>query len=423
MTSLPRFSVKNPVLVNLLTWTMLLGGLYAGFTLVREMFPESDPERILITTIYPGASPAEIEKGIAIKIEEVVKDTDEVEETLTSVAEGFCSIILVLYSDVDDVDQVVNDVKAAIDTIPREDFPEEAEETQVTKLEPKLPVIQVSYFGDLDEETLKEMGERIRDDLLLVPGITDAVLQGTRPDEISVEVKPQRLVEYGLSLPDIADAIRRANLDLPGGQVRTAAANVSVRTLGEEDQAEPIGEIIVRSDASGKTVRLREIADVRDTFEETDVVGRFNAKPGIGVTVFKTGDQDAIDISRKVKAFVAGKSRKPLLRDWLAYLTLRLGLREEIEQAYLTARNDPYPVAGWLTTATNLARFIEGRLDLLKRNGLWGLIFVFLSLLFFLNWRVAFWVMAGLLLAILGTLIVMKALGYLGLFGQAIAAL
>ncbi len=411
MTSLPRFSVKNPVLVNLLTWAMLAGGLYAGFTLVREMFPESDPERILVTTVYPGATPAEIEKGIAIKIEEVVKDIEEVEELLTSIAEGFCTITLVLYSDVDDVDQVVNDVKASIDTIPREDFPEEAEETHVTKLEPKLPVIQVSFFGDLSEETLKQIGERIRDDLLLIPGITDAILQGTRPDEISVEVQPERLVKYGLSLPDISDAIRRANLDLPGGQIRTAGANVSVRTLGEEDQAQPIGEIIVRSDPSGKTVRLHEIAEVRDTFEETDVVGRFNAKPGVGVTVFKTGDQDAIDISQKVKAFVAGKTGKPLQRDWLAKLKHRLGLPDEVEQVYQTALNDPYPPVGELTTATNLARFIEGRLDLLKRNGFWGLIFVFMSLLIFLNWRVAFWVMAGLLLAILGTLIVMKGLG------------
>jgi len=411
MTSLPGFSVRNPVLVGLTTWTLLVGGTYAGFTLVREMFPESEPNRILVSTTYPGASPTEVEKGISIKIEEVVKDIEEIEEVQTSIGEGYSNIMLVLYNDVDDVNQVVNDVKAAIDTIPREDFPTESEETQVTRMEPKLPVIQVSFFGDLSESALKEMGDRIRDDLLEIPGITDVVLQGTRMDEISVEVRPERLIQYNLSLPEIADAIRRANLDVPGGQIRTAHANVSVRTLGEEDQAQPIGEIIVRSDPAGKSLRLREIADVRDTFEETDVIGRFNAKPGIGVTVFKTGEQDAVDISRKVKAFVAGKSRRPFQRDWFADLKHRVGLRDAIEQVYAGAYNDPYPVVGSLTTATNLARFIEGRLDLLKRNGMWGLMLVFVSLLVFLNWRVAFWVMAGLLLSIFGTLIVMRILG------------
>lgn len=411
MTSLPKFSVNNPVLVGLLTWTLLIGGVYSGLTMVREMFPEMEPHRVMITAVYPGASPAEIEKGIAIKVEEVVKDIEEIEDLRTTIGEGFCNIVAMLYNGVDDADQVVTDIKAAIDTIPREDFPEEAEEIQVTKLEPKLPVISVNYFGRLEERALKNIGEQLRDDLLAIPGISDVLLEGTRQDEITVEIAPETLIEHGLSLPEVADVIARANLDLPGGQIRTASSNIAVRTLGEEDEARALGDIIVRGDSGGSALHLREIATLIDGFEDTDVRGRFNALPAVSATVFKTASQDAISISNKVKALVAGKTGQPLERNWLARIKYRLGIRDEIERVYEQASRNPYPLDGQLKTSTNLARFIEGRLDLLKRNGCWGLFFVFLSLLLFLNWRVAFWVMAGLLLAILGTLMLLHATG------------
>ena len=411
MTSLPRISVNNPILVNLMLLSILVGGVLCAFTLVREMFPESTPDQVSIVTIYPGATPAEVEKGISIKIEEVIKDIEEIEEINTSIGEGLSMISAVLYNYVEDVDQVVTDIKAAIDTIPREDFPEEAEETRVVKFEPKLPVINIAFYGDMDDKKLKAVGKKLRDDLLGVPGITDVELDGTRNDEISVEVKPERLIEYGLSFPEVGQAIARANLDLPGGQIKTEDANVSVRTLGEKDQAQPIGEIIVRSDVSGKVIRLEDIATVIDGFEDTDVVSRFKGQPAVNLTVFKTASQDAINISKKVKALVAGKTHQPLERDWLARVKYRLGLRDEIEQVYAAAYNDPYQIEGHMQTSTNLARFIEGRLDLLKRNGIWGLMLVFCSLLLFLNWRVAFWVMVGLLVAILGTLVCMKVLG------------
>ncbi|MCA9254949.1 MAG: efflux RND transporter permease subunit, partial [Phycisphaerales bacterium] len=237
--------------------------------------------------------------------------------------------------------------------------------------------------------------------------------QGTRNDEISVEVMPEKLIEYNLSLPQIRDAIAAANLDLPGGRIKTESANVAVRTLGEEDRAAPISETIIRSDASGKVIRLRDVAETHDTFEDVDVVSRFDAKPAVTVTAYKTPSQDAIDISRKVQALVAGKTGQPLEQDWLDRLKYTLGFPGELErvEVYRQAQNDPYPKIGTLKTSTNLARFIQGRLELLTRNGFWGLVWVFASLLVFLNWRVAFWVMAGLIVSVLGTLFAMLALG------------
>ncbi len=226
-------------------------------------------------------------------------------------------------------------------------------------------------------------------------------------------MRPEKLAEYDLSFGEVSDAIARANLDLPGGQIKTAKANVSVRTLGEEERADPISEIIVRSDPSGKVIRLNEIADVRDTFEDIDVISRFNGKPSVTVTVQKTPSQDAIEIARKVKAHVAGKTGKPIERDWMQKIQHAIGFKSEreIQDVYERAKQTPYPPIAQIKTATNLARFIEGRLELLTRNGFWGLVFVFLSLLLFLNWRVAFWVMMGLTISVLGTLILMNAMG------------
>ena len=422
MTSIPRFSVNNPVLVNLFMATLLIGGTYSGLTLVREMFPESRPNRIIITTLYPGATPAEVEKGITLTIEEQIKEIQGVEKITSSITEGRSVISVELRSGFDAVDQAVNDVKAAVDSIPPEDFPAEALETRVTKFDPRFPVISVSLYGssgthpttstrELNDRTLKTLGERLHTDVLALPGISDVVLSGTRKDEISVEVEPQKLVKFGLSFMDVADAIAASNLDLPGGQVRTTSANVAVRTLGEKEHADQLNDIVIRSDPAGRAVHLRDVATIIDGFEDVEVSARFNASPSVSVTVYKTSEQDAIEIAGMVKALVAGKMGRPLERPWLDRLLAGLSGRDKIQDVYDKAQSDPYPPGINVETRMDLSQFIEGRLDLLKRNGLWGLLLVFLSLLVFLHWRVAFWVMMGLVLAITGSLICMKLLG------------
>ena len=411
MKSLPRLSVDNPVLVNIVMFAILIGGVYAALTLVREMFPESRPNAVLITAPYPGATPLEVEKGLALRIEEAVKDIEDIDRIVTQIGEGLCTVQVEMTSEMDDIDQAVNDFKAAIDTIPRDELPEEAEEIRVAKLEPRLPVIAVTIFGDVDERTRKLVGERLRDDLLLLPEISDVELGGVRKAELTVEVEPEKLVEYGTSLGEVAGAIRAANLDLPGGQVKTSRQNVSVRTLGETDDADRIAQTIVRTTSNGELVRVQDLGPVIDGFADVDIVGRFNGKPAVSATVYKTGEQDAIRIADHVKAFVAGKARQPMELGWLARVKNVVGISTDAQRIYQQAHNDPYPSNITIRTHSNLARFIESRLDLLKRNGLWGLGLVFLSLLFFLNIRVAFWVMMGLVLSVCGGVVLMSLLG------------
>lgn len=410
MRSLPKFSVENPVLVGVLMAAIIGGGIYASLTLVREMFPESRPNSVFVTTLYPGATPLEVEKGLALRLEEAVKDVQDIETVETRITEGVCTLLIELESGVKDLDAKVNEVKAAIDSIPRDELPEEAEEPRVAKFEPRLPVISVAIYGDVGEGALKDEGRALRDELLLLPGITDVVLSGTRKDELTVEVEPEALMKYHLGLADVAAAVREANLDLPGGTLKTADQEIAVRTLGETDEATVIAQTILRTSAGGQLVRIADVGRVLDQFEDTVVRGRFNGLPAVDVTVYKTGDQDAVDIARKVRAFVAGKLRQPREVDWLERLKGLFGTTE-LEQIYTRAWQDPYPRGLSLMTHSNLARYIEQRLELLTRNGLWGLLFVFLSLLLFLNWRVAFWVMLGLVVSVGGAVMMMSALG------------
>ena len=410
MRFLPKFSVENPVLVGVVMVVIIAGGVYAGFTLVREMFPESRPNMVFVSVVYPGATPLEIERGVALRLEEAIKDVDDIEKIETRISEGICQILVELESGVTDVDQAVTDVKAAVDAIPRDEFPEEAEETRVVSFEPRLPVISVAIFGDVSETELKAAGQKLRDDLLLLPSVSDVQLDGTRKAELSVEVEPEKLTEYHLSLAAIAGAIRQANLDLPGGTLKTPDQNVAVRTLGETDDAELIAETILRTSVDGEVVRVLDVGRVHDGFEDSDVRGRFNGKPAVDITVYKTGDQDAIDIATRIKAFVAAKRGEPLELDFATRMRSLFG-PTAVEQIYERARNEPYAASLELMTHSNLARYIEGRLDLLKRNGAWGLLLVFLSLLLFLNWRVAFWVMMGLVLSVCGAVMLMSAVG------------
>ena len=411
MTSLPRFSVHNPVLVNIAMMALLVGGVATGLTLTREMFPEFSPNRIVITTPYPGASPSEVEKGITLKIEEAIKSIEGIEKIESLITEGRSTITAKMRSGFDEIDQAVDDVKAAVDSIPRDDFPEEALETQVFKLDPRWPVIDVSLYGVADGRTLKLLGDRLRDDILALPEITDVELSGLRKDEISVEVTPDKLIEYGVSFLQVGDAIVRSNMDLPAGQIKTADANVAVRTLGQKDWGEDLYDIIVTTNPGGGVVRLRDVATIVDGFEDVDLEGRFNGSPAATVIVYKTSEQDAIEIAGMVKAMVAGKLGRRLERPWMERLIARLSGRDKVQEVYDNARNDPYPPGVRLQTHSDLSRFIEGRLDLLKRNGIWGGLLVFLTLFLLLHWRVALWVMMGLLLAICGALILMSSLG------------
>ncbi|MEW4489050.1 efflux RND transporter permease subunit [Thalassoglobus sp. JC818] len=422
--SLPKFSVENPVFVNMMMIVTLVAGFGFALTLVREMFPESRPNKISITAIYPATQPEELERAVTIKVEEAVRDVDGIEKINSTVSEGMSLTTLTLYNSVKDVDVVMQEVKNEVDSL--QDLPDDLEKISIAKMEPTLPVIMVSVFGDGDERSLKQAARDIKDDLLQLPGVSDVQLSGIRDDEISVEVQPDRLIEYNLTLDQIAQAIRQTNLDVSGGNLKGERGQVAVKTLGEKQTGIDLEEIEILALPDGRTLKLADVAVIRDEFIDTDVMSYWEGKRSATLTVQKTPSQDAIQISTLVKAYVAGKMGEDFDPDYApgsnpGFLTrVSAGLsrfadslagRPDPMTIYEESRNNPFQHNFSVATHNDLARFVEGRLDLMLRNGKSGLLLVLISLVLFLNWRVAFWTAVGLPISFLGTFIVMAMMG------------
>lgn len=417
--SLPRFGVTKPVPVNLLMMAAIIAGVTAAFTLRREFFPETTPEQALVSLPYPGATPAEIEESMGRKVEDALADLKEVERMTTTISEGGGGIIVEFREGVN-IDKGVREVEKAVDALM--DLPEDAEEIVVTEFEPRLPAIMVTVYGEADEEVMKRAIRRVRDDLKSLPGMGEIIFTGTRRYEVRVDVNEAALIEHAISLPQISDAIRAWMSDSPGGTVRTAVGNINVRTMGVPERAEAIRQIVVRATASGQALRVGDIASVREDFVDDQIIRRFNGKSAVSLTVFKTGDQDAVQIAKMARAYAAGRRGDPftptlvdrfyevLNRDKKPH-EARLRTERKIAYDLGVATSALEPLPGHIATHSDLARFIEGRLDLLSRNALQGAILVFITLLIFLNWRAAFWVMTGLVTALCGTLVVMGVMG------------
>ena len=427
--SIPRLSVNNPVLVNMLMLVIVAAGGLLSITLVREMFPESRPRKLLISTVHPGVSPQEIEKAVTSRIEEAVRDVEGVEQVDSSISEGLSITLVTLFSDVKNVDLVLQDVKAEIDAI--EDLPADAEKTTIKKLEPRLPVISVALYGAGDDAARKRAARALRDDLLRLPGVSDVELNGARDDEISVETRPEKLIEYDITFDEVAQAIRDTSVDVTGGQLESQPTLLPARMLGEKQRGKDLRQVVVRSLPDGRNIFLSDVADIRDAFVESDLEGFFNGSPAISCVVYKTLSQDAIRISQLVKAFIKGKQgvpfdpyglqaarERPWYRRPLAVagaelsrlLNLLIGNPDPLEY-YERSRSTPFDHRFQVALHTDLARFVEGRIDLMVDNGLQGLVLVLISLLVFLNWRVAFWAAAGLPVTFLGTFILMWCFG------------
>lgn len=423
MRWLARFSVENPVVVNLLVFTVVAAGIVFGLTLRREFFPEVRPNMVLVAAPYPGATPDQIEDSLARKIEDALQDLNDVKEITSVATEGLATVTIEFEPGTVGIDEAVARVKRRVDAL--QDLPPEAERIVVRELEPNLPAISLSIYGDIDERLAKEEARRMRDDLLSLPGMGTVVISGARVDEITVEVHPAALVEHGLSIAQVAEAVRAAMAEVPGGAVRSSTANVSIRTVPVEERADEVRRIVVRGGTgdggragTGAVLRLEDIADVRLGFEDRDLRTRLNGKPTITLTAFKVGQQDAVLIAQMVRAYAAGRMGEPLELTWLERLRRLvlgdegLGPRVEAYRLGLTrAGAPPGGVGGKLALHTDLSRFITGRLELLSRNALQGGALVFVLLLLFLNFRAALWVTAGLLVALFGTLASMSLLG------------
>jgi len=385
--ALIEWFARNAVAANLLMFILLGGGLYSVATIKKESQPPIDTNFITVSMPFLGASPEDVEEGILIKIEEAIQDIEGIKEIVSTGRRGSGTVQIEVSSGYD-VPDVMTEVKSRVDAIST--FPDNTEKPIVSRTRFQQQVNLVSVYGDVDERTLKEYAKQIRNEIVSLPGITRAQILGSRPYEISIEVSEFTLEQYGMTLAEVATAIRRGSLDLPAGSIRSDAGDIQLRTKGQAYTERDFEDILIRTNPDGSRVLLKDIADIKDQFAETGGFSEFNGEPAITIQVFSVGDQSELEISQTVRDYVATKQASS-------------------------------PSGINLTAWADVTYYLKGRLDMMVKNLLIGALLVFLSLALFLRLKLAFWVMVGLPVAFLGTFFLMPqfdiTLNLISLFG------
>ena len=367
----------HSVAANLIMLLCLVGGFLALRHMRQEVFPDIALDTVSVSVAYPGASPEEVESGIILAVEEVIRGLDGVDEVTSVAREGSGRVTVELLLGAD-VQRLAQDIKSEVDRITT--FPEEAEEAEVRIDSHRHDVLTVVVYGDAQDTVLHEVGERLRDHLLQSPDITQADVSGVPSLEIGIEVPQANLRRYGLTLQEIADRLGESAADVPGGGIKTPTSEVLVRLKERRDFGRQFARLPVVTTAEGSTVPLEQIAAIDDSFADADRYTRYNGRPAVLVDVYRVGDQTPVQVADAVRRELD---------------TFRPYLPPGIETAIYSDRSDIY----------------QQRVELLLKNGALGLVLVLVVLGLFLEARLAFWVMMGIPISFLGSFLILPATG------------
>ncbi|MBO6556310.1 MAG: efflux RND transporter permease subunit [Pseudomonadales bacterium] len=360
----------NPVAANLMMLIFLAGGTISLFSMHKEEFPNIEPGIVQIQVPYLGAAPEEVEEAVCIRIEEAIEGVDGMDRVHTIAREGMCSVMIELLQDAN-ITTALNDIKGKVDAIST--FPSETEKPIVSSMQFRGQTISLIVHGDTDEATLKLIAEEVRDDISALEGISQVAVSYARPWEISIEVSEQTLRQYNLTMTQIADAIRRASLDLPGGSIKTEGGEILLRSKGQAYRGYEYEDIVVVTRPDGTNITLGDIAIVRDDFQEGFLRARFNGERAVSVMVYRVGEEDTITSAQAVKQYIE-KKRSLLPRG----VSLSIWIDESVA--------------------------LDRRIGALTKNAYAGLALVLLILTMFLRFKVAIWVAAGIPIAIMGAI-------------------
>ncbi len=358
----------NHVAANILMVLILISGAISLLGVVLEVFPEIEADMVTIRVPYRGASPAEAEEGVCVRVEEAIASIEGIKRIRSTAQENLGAVTVELLENTDNR-KVLDDIKAAVDRI--ETFPAETEKPIVSEVDTRRRVITVVLHGDVPEKTLKALAERVRDELSGIDGISLVEIAGVRNYEISIEVSETALRRYGLSFDHVANAVAMSSLDLPGGAVKTSGGEILLRTKGQRYRGSEFENIVVVTRPDGTEVQLGDVATVVDGFEDTDTATRFNGNRAALVQVFRVGREGALFVTDATKDYVA--ELEPTLPEGVS-----------------------------ADTWDDESIILKQRIGLLLRNAGLGLILVLVCLTFFLNTRLAFWTTMGIPISFLG---------------------
>ena len=375
-TGIIAWFANNAVAANLLMIFIILMGLASYFTIQRQMFPNIEINYITVSAQYPGASPQEIEESILIKVEEALKDVTEIKRTVARAFRDSGTVTLEIDTD-EELTDVLDKVKLRVDGIAT--FPAGMEPVNISQIEFQQDVIEMPLVGDLPLPELKVIANEIEDELLQL-GNVSLVEVSTPSDEIAIEIKPEMLRKYSLSIADVSRAISNYSTNISAGQLRTNAGIISVRVENQYYSGNEFAQIPVKIGTAGAKVTLGDIATIKDGFTEGERYFKYNGKNAIYMSVSATKSQNTIPVANTVKA-------------------------------YIEQRNKTLPNGVSLEILVDMTYYLNARLDMMLKNLFQGSILVALMLTLFLRFKLALWVMVGLPVCFLGAVMLMPIFG------------
>ena len=359
-------------------------GLYAWINLPRELTPEIALQSANVTTLYPGASPEEVEKLVTAPIEDAIEESVNKINLLLSTSSEGRSVISIDFEEMSDrdFDKELENLRTAVEGV--NELPEEIlDDPRVEELDISsgFPMLTIVVGGDISERQMRDIAENLKDEILDIKNIASVRIAGLREREIWVEMDPDRLKAYQIPIASVIAALSASNLNLPAGTMELGNTEFMVRTMGEFADPDMIGETIIAVQPTGTPLRLRDVATVSDTYEDARTLSRISGKPSISLSVQKKTEGNTIALVAQLRELV--KKRRIDLPDG----------------AELTAVND-YSV------------ILKERLGILETNALFGLGLVVLMLLVFIGWRNALFAALGIPVAFMATFWFMSIAGY-----------
>jgi multidrug efflux pump subunit AcrB len=382
MLAIIEFFLRRSIFGNILTVILIGWGIYVGLTINREAFPNIDFDIVLITTVFPGASPEEVEKLITNPIEDQLKSVEGIKEIRSSSIENRSGITVIIDPDAKNPRKVVEDIRSAVDRVT--DLPADVDKPLVLEITSSLtPVIEVSLFADenkIDYRTLREQAEILENALKQIDGVARIDRRGWLNREYIVKLDPIKIKNNYVGIEQILAGLKQRNINFPGGEVIINGASQVLRTVGELLEPKDVENFFIRSNELGQGIRIRDVGKVVDGFEEPLYIYRTNGKIAIDLIVLKKEKGDIIRVVEEVKKVANNYKQK---------------LPEGIEVEFI---ND-------------LSYYVKRRLNVLFNNAIGGFILVVGSLFFFMGWRTALMVALGIPVSLGAALIIFNALG------------
>ena len=361
---------SNHVAANLLMLLIIAFGIVSAITIRKQTTPDFELNNIQIRVPYLGAAPQEVEEGVVIKIEEAIQDLEGIVEINSEAREGMGTVTAEVATDAD-INQVLSEVKTRVDAI--QTFPTLTEKPIIFKEEIPIHIVFVSVYGDLDDFARKTIAQQVREELMAIPSVNQVQYLGERDYEISIEVSEHVLRQYGLTMSEISEAVRRSSVDLPGGAINTAGGDILLRTEGQVYTGQEFAKLVLRTVPDGTRLTLGDIANIKDGFVEGEGFGRFNGQPTAILRVLASGGQNELVTAAAVNKYIEKK---------------------------VESLPDGVQMESWV----NRSHYLEGRLELMTTNMFQGAILVFLILTLFLRLKVAFWVIIGIPITFFGAI-------------------